>query len=152
MKTVTGDLIQLAKKGKFDLIVHGCNCHCRMGSGIAKAIRAHFPEAYKADCKTAPGDRSKLGTYTSCQIATASGILTVVNGYTQFDYGTDSLKADYSAIRNVIKALKKDFAGQRIGYPKIGAGLAGGDWPTIESVIEEELQGEDHTLVIFDQS
>ena len=38
----------------------------------------------------------------------------------------------------------------RIGYPKIGAGLAGGDWSIIEKIIDEELQGTDHTLVIFE--
>jgi O-acetyl-ADP-ribose deacetylase (regulator of RNase III) len=31
MKVIKGDLIQLAKDGKFDLIVHGCNCFCTMG-------------------------------------------------------------------------------------------------------------------------
>jgi O-acetyl-ADP-ribose deacetylase (regulator of RNase III) len=37
----------------------------------------------------------------------------------------------------------------RIGYPAIGAGLAGGDWEVISSIIEEELKGEDHTFVKF---
>jgi hypothetical protein len=35
-------------------------------------------------------------------------------------------------------------------YPKIGAGLARGDWPTIAAMIDEELAGEDHTLVEFE--
>ena len=38
MKEVAGDLIQLAYDGKFDVIVHGCNCECMMGGGIAKQI------------------------------------------------------------------------------------------------------------------
>jgi O-acetyl-ADP-ribose deacetylase (regulator of RNase III) len=38
-----------------------------------------------------------------------------------------------------------------IGYPAIGAGLAGGDWQLISSIIEEELAGEDHTFVVFDK-
>ena len=48
-----------------------------------------------------------------------------------------------------MKALNVRFSGRRIGYPKIGAGLAGGDWTLIASIIEEELAGEDHTLVEF---
>ena len=32
---VDGDLIKLAKQGRFDVIVHGCNCFCQMGAGIA---------------------------------------------------------------------------------------------------------------------
>ena len=35
----------------------------------------------------------------------------------------------------------------RIGYPKIGAGLAGGDWTIISKIIDEELKDIDHTLV-----
>ena len=41
------------------------------------------------------------------------------------------------------------FSGRKIGYPKIGAGLAGGDWEVIEKIIDAELEGEDHALVEF---
>ena len=54
--------------------------------------------------------------------------------------------ADYDAIRKVMRLIKIESTGQRIGYPKIGAGLAGGDWEIIAAIIEEELAGEDHTL------
>jgi O-acetyl-ADP-ribose deacetylase (regulator of RNase III) len=29
---IDGDLIKLAKEGKFDVIAHGCNCHSTMGA------------------------------------------------------------------------------------------------------------------------
>ncbi len=45
--------------------------------------------------------------------------------------------------------IKKQYPGRRIGLPKIGAGLAGGDWPTIAAIIEEELAGEEVTLVEY---
>jgi len=38
----------------------------------------------------------------------------------------------------------------RIGYPKIGAGLAGGDWDVISRIIDDELMDWDHTVVVFD--
>ncbi len=43
--------------------------------------------------------------------------------------------------------VKTRFAGRRIGYPKIGAGLAKGDWDIIAQIIDAELADEDHTLV-----
>ena len=46
MKTVQGDLIALALTGRFDVIVHGCNCEGDMGAGIARAIPAHFSAVY----------------------------------------------------------------------------------------------------------
>lgn len=51
LKRVEGDLVKMANMGKFDLILHGCNCRNTMGSGIAKQIKDKFPDAYEADTK-----------------------------------------------------------------------------------------------------
>jgi len=149
MKTVKGDLIKLALKGEFDVIIHGCNCFCTMGAGIAKTIKQKFPEAYEADLQTSSGDVSKLGTYTFAKVNTDFGKLIIVNAYTQFNWRGRGPKADYDAIRSVFKKIKIDYHDLRIGYPAIGAGLAGGNWKTISSIIKEELEGEDHTFVEF---
>ena len=149
MKVVTGDLLALALNGKFDVIVHGCNCQCQMGKGIALTIKQRFFEAYEADLKTSKGDRSKLGTISVARIVRPESAFTVVNAYTQFHWRGEGVLADYDALRSAFKEIKRQFAGQRIGYPKIGAGLAKGDWTTIAQIIDEELAGEDHTLVEF---
>jgi O-acetyl-ADP-ribose deacetylase (regulator of RNase III) len=147
MKRIEGDLISLALTGYFDVIVHGCNCHCSMGAGIARAICHHFPEAYRADQATMPGDRSKLGTFSFAKVKRNGFEFVVVNGYTQFSPSGAGILVDYEAVRGVMKELKAHFSGQRIGYPKIGAGLARGDWSVISTIISEELSNEDHTLV-----
>lgn len=145
MKTREGNLITLAQNGEFDVIVHGCNCFCTMGAGIAKAIKSAYPEAYRADKATPRGDRSKLGTISFVTIKS----LTIVNAYTQYDWRGKKPLANYKAIKSVFKKIKQKFPGKRIGYPLIGAGLAGGDWNTISNIIDEELNGEDHTAVIL---
>ena len=149
MKTIKGDLIKLAQAGQFDVIIHGCNCFCTMGAGIAKTIKRVFPAAYQADLKTLKGDRSKLGTISWAEVKNENSTLIVVNGYTQFHWRGRGRKADYDAIRSVFQAVKKQFSGKRIGYPAIGAGLAGGDWSVIAAIIEEELAGEEHVFVEF---
>jgi len=149
MKTVSGDLLQLALTGEFDVIIHGCNCFCSMGKGIAKAVKSTFPEAYEADRGTEKGDRAKLGSISHATVARGEHTITVVNGYTQFHWKGPDGQADYDAIRGVMQLVKQQFAGQRIGYPKIGAGLAGGDWRVIAAIITQELEGEDHTVVQF---
>lgn len=149
MKTVKGDLLQYAKEGKFDLIVHGCNCYCTMGAGIAKTIKQEFPPAYQADLATEKGDKGKLGSFSWAKVANENGDLIIVNAYTQFDWHGSGLKADYQAIRKAFKQIKSDFSGLRMGYPAIGAGLAGGDWKIISTIISEELQEEDHTFVEY---
>ena len=149
MKVVTGDLLALACGGTFDVIVHGCNCQCQMGKGIALSIRQQFPAAYAADLRTERGDRLKLGNYSSATADAGGHPVTIVNAYTQFHWRGSGVKADYDAIRRAMRAIARDFPEDRVGYPRIGAGLAGGDWTVIAAIIEEELQGLDHTLVEF---
>jgi len=148
MKIIQGDLIKLALQGEFDVIVHGCNCFCTMGAGIAKQIKEAFPEAYEADCWTARGFREKLGSI-SHYAYTLDRTLVVVNGYTQYDYRGPGPHVDYDAVRRVFCQVKRRWLGRRIGYPKIGAGLAGGDWDRIVKIIDKALEGEDHTLVVL---
>ena len=149
MKIVNGDLIKLAMEGAFDVIVHGCNCFCTMGAGIARSIRTQFPEAFQADLDTEEGDRAKLGDFSQATVVQNGHAITVINAYTQFHYSGRGVLADYDAIRSVFRKLKVRFSGKRFGFPLIGAGLAGGDWQVISEIIEQELQGEDFTLVKY---
>jgi len=155
MKVVKGDLIRLALDGHFDVIVHGCNCFKTMGKGIASTIKRVFPQAYAADKETKLGDASKLGYFTCATIQRPEGLITVVNAYTQYRYNPKYSEgkpmADYEAIEDVFRRIKETFSGYRIGYPKIGAGLARGDWDKISAIIDKELEGEDHTLVILEE-
>lgn len=147
METVQGNLLELALAGELDVIVHGCNCQCAMGAGIAKAIRDRFPEAYRADCATPKGDPDKLGTISHAQVVRDGARFTVVNAYTQLHWRGNGIKADYAAIRAAMRLVKAEFGGSRIGYPRIGAGLAGGDWDMIAPIIDDALHGEIHRLV-----
>jgi O-acetyl-ADP-ribose deacetylase (regulator of RNase III) len=149
MNVITGDLLRFALDGRFDVIVHGCNCQCAMGKGIALSIKQQFPEAYEADLRTAKGDRAKLGTVSTAEVERPPARFTVVNAYTQFHWRGEGVLADYDAVRFAFGVIKRQFAGRRIGYPKIGAGLAKGDWNTIAAIIDEVLKAEDHTLVEF---
>jgi len=149
MKVTKGDLIKKAKQGEFDLIVHGCNCFCTMGAGIAKGIKNEFPEAFDADQTTSKGLKEKLGTCSFAKINRGRIHIIVVNAYTQFDYRGPGIKVDYDAVRSCMKWIKENFEGEKIGLPKIGAGLAGGDWERISDIIDEELAGEDITLVEY---
>ncbi|MEY4668851.1 MAG: hypothetical protein RL518_1550 [Pseudomonadota bacterium] len=149
MKLMQGDLIQLALSGHFDVIIHGCNCDCIMGAGIARAIREHFPEAFEADQATSPGDTTKLGTYSFARCERNRHTIHVINAYSQAHPSGAGVLVDYAAVRRVMRSLKRDFSGRRFGYPKLGAGLARGDWAIIGKIIDEELAGEDHTLVAY---
>lgn len=145
MKEIHGCLITLAKKGEFDVIVHGCNCMCVMSAGIAKAIKEAFPSAYKADLLTKKADWGKLGT---CSFSNEKEV-TIVNAYTQFHFGTSNIMVRYDAVRSCLAWVKRTFSGSRIGLPQIGCGFAGGDWETVKDIIADELKDEDVTIVYY---
>jgi O-acetyl-ADP-ribose deacetylase (regulator of RNase III) len=149
MNVTEGDLIKLALDGRFDVIVHGCNCQCVMGAGVAKTIKQTFPEAYEADQATKKGSREKLGSISAATVTRGGHQITIVNGYTQFHWRGSGVLVDYDAVRTVMREVKARFGGRRFGYPKVGAGLAKGDWRLIAEIIETELAGEDHTLVEY---
>jgi O-acetyl-ADP-ribose deacetylase (regulator of RNase III) len=151
MKVIRGDLVKLALDGRFEVIIHGCNCQCVMGAGIARTIKQTFPEAYKADSATPKGSRDKLGSLSTATVDRNGRRISIVNGYTQFHWRGSGILVDYDALRSVMRQVKVMFSKRTIGYPKIGAGLAKGDWTTIAAIIDQELADEDHTLVEYER-
>jgi O-acetyl-ADP-ribose deacetylase (regulator of RNase III) len=146
IRYIDGDLLKMSKD--FDVIAHCCNCFCTMGAGIAPQIKSKFPDAYIVDCQTIRGDINKLGTISY----TLNTSPIIVNLYGQFDYSgrtRGEIDLNYVALRESLKKMKQRFSGKTFGMPKIGAGLAGGDWELIESIIDEELSGESVTIVNY---
>ena len=133
-KEVKGDLIDLAKKGNFDVIAHGCNCFCTMGAGIAPQMAKAFGcDDFPLEDIKYSGVQSKLGKIDYKTLDVNGKELTVVNAYTQ--YGLGGKPFDYVAFEKIVSEMNTLFKGKHIGLPKIGAGLAGGDWPTIRQLI-----------------
>jgi len=154
LTVVKGNLIAMGKANDFDIIVHGCNCFCTMGAGIAAQIAQQFPDANLADAETVRGDPGKLGTYTIGM----SGRLVILNAYTQ--YGTSNTGKDvfeYTAFERALDKIASRFGKWRIGLPMIGMGLAGGDAeriiPMLERFADRMAQaGGSATLVEYVQS
>lgn len=146
MKETTGNLIDLAEQGRYDIIVHGCNCQNIMGAGIAKEIKRRYPQAWEADCHATRNGFNKIGMISVCGV----GKFHIVNAYTQETIG-NGLRTNYAALRKCFAKIKDLFPGKRIGFPLIGCGLGGGDWEVVEQIINEELYGEDYELVRFNK-
>jgi len=154
-RTVLGNLVELGLDGHYDVIVHGCNCHCTMGSGIAREIKEKIPEAYEADLATTKGDKSKIGSFTYWSVRNRLGEnLTVINAYTQYDFLPRNVDhVEYEGLRKIFKKLNNEYKGSEpgftIAYPAIGAGLANGNWHKISQIINEELIDVNHVFVKF---
>jgi O-acetyl-ADP-ribose deacetylase (regulator of RNase III) len=140
MRYRQGDLIQALKNGEVGVIAHQANCMNTMGSGVAKAIRENFPEAYAADCETERGDADKLGNYTFAE--NEHGL--IFNLYGQYNYGRDG--AHYTQLASLEEALENmaiyltdiGYKG-KVGIPKLGCGLGGADWNQVARVVSRAL-------------
>lgn len=145
---VKGDLIDLAKKGTFDVVAHGCNCFCTMGAGIAPQMAYAFGcDKFPLEAEEYSGLESKLGAIDYKTIDNNGKPLTVVNAYTQYGFGGRPF--DYSAFAKIVDTMNNEFKGKHIGLPKIGAGLAGGSWPVIKAIIHEGLKDCKVTVVNY---
>ena len=146
MNHVKGNLLDLFDQGKFDVIVHGCNCFHEMMGGIAAQIAQRYPEAVDADLRTEYGDDGKMGTYS----VAFRGDQVIINGYTQYLPGPH---ADLDAIRSVFERLRINVLAEgetvSVGIPMIGAGIGGLTWDEVEQIIDE-MCFEDITVVEFD--
>lgn len=157
-----GDLLKALDDGKITYAVHQVNCQGRMGSGIAKSIRAKYPVVYenymtKVQAAKNEGLHTKLlGNIQICAVYEnyyeTLQHPCVVNFFSQFNYGYDgcrytSYDAFWECLNRLKNALQKD---SRIGFPKnIGCGLGGANWNIIEKMIEEVL-GKDFTVYIYE--
>lgn len=143
MNTIEGNLLD--QKG---ILVHGCNCHGVMGSGVAAGVRSKYPHVFQQYRERYERQGLHLG---EVQLCVAEPGVYLANAMTQFDFGSDKVNADYPAIRECFKKVKllADALELPVYYPLIGCGLAGGDWNVVSAIIEEELGDMDHTLVVF---
>ena len=146
MKTIKGDLIKLAEEGKFDVIIHGCNCFHAMGGGIAKQLADKYPQVEEVDRQTTFGDPEKLGSYSVAYVEVNGYTFSVINLYTQYKWSSGSDVFEYDKFQLYLKRIAHFLTGFptfifaskfRIGFPMIGAGLAGGDWSRISKMIEK---------------
>lgn len=151
MKQQTGNLLEVEE----GILVHGCNAQGVMASGVAKAVRERYPQAFAVYRKAYEAERAAgrphltLGRVVWLTVSTQPK-LAVANAITQKFYGRNPnvRYADYDAIQKAFRRIGQVARQHQlpVHYPLIGAGLANGDWAVISAIINEELEGVAHTL------
>lgn len=121
------------------IIVHGCNAQGVMGSGVAKAIREKYPECFSYYKYEYDHFTLVLGTVVWYDCPSPNFTLWIANAITQQHYGTDRRHVNYWAIANTFKEIfrQANVVKATVHFPKIGAGLGGGNWDIIEAIIND---------------
>jgi O-acetyl-ADP-ribose deacetylase (regulator of RNase III) len=150
MKVIVGNALTVTR----GIIVHGCNCKGVMGSGIARSVRELYPQAFGVYHNEFSKNGLKLGniTFAKCE----NDEKWIVNAQTQDGCGTDKRYVDYEAVyqcfekvRDFAEVLQERGIVVPIVFPKIGAGLAGGNWMIIETMIKEICKGHELELYVM---
>jgi O-acetyl-ADP-ribose deacetylase (regulator of RNase III) len=145
-----GDVLQALKDGIVDAVIHQTNCQGVMGSGIARQIREDFPIAYKIYKEQESQGWLKLGRFSVAKIqreGLEDGCIINVAGQDEYSDRT-KCNTNYAALASALWTLaRSNQSDMVIAFPKIGAGLGGGDWRVIEAIIESAFY--DQTVYVY---
>jgi O-acetyl-ADP-ribose deacetylase (regulator of RNase III) len=144
----TGDLMKFTE----DAFGHGCNCQKRMASGVAYAVRHTYYEMVQADLDSEITPEQRLGTYIVVPLRNGK---VGFNIYSQFKYGRDRVHVDYDALEAGVRGVCNELSShsqKTLALPKIGCGLAGGDWSIVNKILEKisNETGVDITIYEFE--
>lgn len=155
MNMILGNIVTIAltkeqkKQGKENAyFIHGCNCHKKMGAGLALQVKNNFPSVYKDDVTWKKDPYYRLGNIRVVKLKN----ITWVNCYTQFEPGPRAeYKALESCMENLFNLVRHD-ENAVVYYPMIGAGIGGLDWSIAHKIIQRELIMIKKILVVYDPS
>lgn len=132
-----GDLLSVQS----GIIVHGCNAQGVMGSGVAKAVREKYPDAYEKyrnRCMLIEDKSRLLGRVVWYHVLGKD--LYIANAITQLTFGSDGKQyVSYEAIEKSFNMINSEALNVDVHIPMIGAGLGGGDWEVISGIIESSI-------------
>lgn len=148
IKVVYGDLMQATE----DIIVHQVNCKGVMGSGVAKQIKANFPEVFNEYRGHAHSHDSDELLGTTQFVFSPSKNKIIANVFGQDSFGASRRRTFESAlIWGLIKV--KEFAednNMSVAMPyNIGCALGGGDWNTVYEGIQAVFSDFDRDVVLY---
>lgn len=139
IKYLKGDATQPQGEGN-KMIAHICNNEGKWGAGFVLALSKKWSGPEKL-YRSIPVNKLELGTVRYIVVEDNIAVANMVaqdgtkpkNGLSPIRY--DALE---TALKNVSEFCRD--LGYSLHMPKIGAGLAGGDWTVIEKIIEDNVQ------------
>jgi O-acetyl-ADP-ribose deacetylase (regulator of RNase III) len=148
---LTGDATRPLGQGR-KIIAHVCNDQGRWGKGFVKAISARWPESekvYRAWFDEKAG--FELGAVQFIEVERETWVANMIGQHGMQDKdGVPPIRyaAVWSGLQKVAEKAKELNAS--VHMPRIGCGLAGGEWSKIEPIIIETLCKKDIDVTVYD--
>lgn len=132
IRYVTGDATDPIGHGPW-MVAHVVNNIGRYGAGFSKAVLKKWPHVYQ-----------RFGHMDLGEVAFRIGVdnprrnrLVVAHMCAQDGVGTDRRRIVYHALEDCLRVVKvyAEVQNCTVHMPRIGCGLAGGDWAEVERII-----------------
>lgn len=138
MQRVQGNILD----AKVGILVHGVNMQGKFNAGLAKQIRQMYPKAYQDYMRHYEHSALRLGDVIFTPVRPG---LMIASAVTQEFYGRDPnyVYVNYHAVLECFKQVGPVaiMTSLPVIHPRIGVGLANGDWSKIEDCIHRGLAG-----------
>ena len=169
MRYINGNLLDAFDRGDVKYIANQCNCFASLykgkAKGIAGTIMQRYPEAVEVDGYLQEG-YARLGkvmdwwNYNNEARCSSPSDKRGFNLYAQYRHGnatkTKELYTDYEALHQCLITMADalgdecDSYPRIVGIPRIGCGLAGGDWNVVSSILKSVEAQYDVEFWVYD--
>jgi len=140
IKYLFGDVTKPGEKGP-KIIMHICNDVGAWGRGFVLAVTKRWKEPEEVYRQISSRGDLELGSVQCIEVGNKISVVNMIAQKRIRNDTRDKPPIRYDALRDCLKAVailaeEKDAT---VHAPRIGTGLAGGDWEIIEDIIQEEL-------------
>lgn len=155
IKYIKGDATEPIVIGdKYSVICHCCNALGAWGKGFVVPLGKKYPiarEKYLEFIKNTPKE-NRLGSVSFAKVNDNIIVANIIGQY--YTYPKDGkIPLDYEALEKGFKFIINIFKMHKmpltIHMPKIGCGLAGGDWNVVEKIIKNTFIKEEIEVYVY---
>lgn len=155
IKYLKGDATEPIVIGdKYSVICHCCNAIGAWGKGFVVPLGKKYPiarEKYLEFIENTPKE-NRLGSVSFAKVNDNIIVANIIGQY--YTYPKDGkIPLDYEALEKGFKFIINIFKMHKmpltIHMPKIGCGLAGGDWNVVEKIIKNTFIKEEIEVYVY---
>lgn len=137
------------------IIAHCCNNAGLWGAGFVMALSRRWKAPFAVFDKAHSEKRDLLGSFQLAPVETDIIVCNIIgqHGTSWDDMGNppvryEALRKGFHDLAEQIRSLIKPTPS--VHMPRLGCGLAGGQWHIVEKIIQEELSARDIAVFVYD--
>lgn len=140
------------------IIAHVCNDIGGWGAGFVLALnglsllpRSNYLRAYQNEVVERGNSRLRLGAVFLVEVKKDLFVANMI-GQREVRSANNPIPLSYTALEKCLERLAADALtlGATVHMPRIGCGLAGGNWDVVESIINRTLTLRDVDVTVYD--